>query len=298
MAQGPQKELNWEPERDSFASMTDRAQLDLFADRAPIEAPSNGAATTPRLPPGSLSDAALIAALPGARLLDGCALAAETGRRRLSGAVTALVALCNRFVGFGADCRVPEQAAALEALAAIGGPEAARSVAQMIVKEIVQGPTLAVAVSAASQLGVKFPHLFALRLLRHSDPAVRAPACDCVRAGPEIVAALSDLLDDGDRENLDRRRLRSRANGRAEARDPLKRCLNQCPSPRVIEAMAGVADDETVVFLARIGRARPEPLAQFSPRSTRSITRGRPPPRPASEFGFERIHLSRRLVES
>ena len=115
--------------------------------------------------------------------------------------------------GLWRHCRVPEQAAALEALAAIGGPEAARSVAQMIVKEIVQGPTLAVAVSAASQLGVKFPHLFALRLLRHSDPAVRAPACDCVRAGPEIVAALSDLLDDGDRENLDRRRLRSRANG-------------------------------------------------------------------------------------
>ena len=69
----------------------------------------------------------------------------------------------------------------------------------MIVKEIVQGPTLAVAVSAASQLGVKSPHLFALRLLRHSDPAVRAPACDCVRAGPEIVAALGDLLDDRDR---------------------------------------------------------------------------------------------------
>jgi hypothetical protein len=258
LAQGPQKELNWELERDSFASMTDRVQLDLFADRASIEAPSSGAATTPRLAPGSLSDAALIAALPGAGLVDGCALAAETGRRRLSGAVTALVALCNRFVGFGADCRVPEQAAALEALAAIGGPEAARSVAQMIVKEIVQGPTLAVAVSAASQLGAKFPHLFALRLLRHSDPAVCAPACDCVRAGPEIVAALGDLLDDRDREISIAAACALGRMGRAEARDPLKRCLNECPSPRVIEAVAGVADDEAVVFLARIGRARPE----------------------------------------
>jgi hypothetical protein len=34
--------------------------------------------------------------------------------------------------------------------------------------------------------------------------------------------------------------------------------LNERPSPRVIEAMAGIADEEAVVFLARIGRARPE----------------------------------------
>ena len=64
--------------------------------------------------PERLSDAALIAALPDASLADACALAAEAGRRRLGDAVRALVALCNRFVGFGVDCRVPEQVAALE----------------------------------------------------------------------------------------------------------------------------------------------------------------------------------------
>ena len=46
--------------------------------------------------------------------------------------------------------------------------------------------------------------------------------------------------------------------GRVEARNPLKRHLTDRPSPRVIEALAGVADDEAVVFLARVGRARPE----------------------------------------
>lgn len=238
--------------------MTDCVQLDLFADRASIEEPSYGAATAARPAPGSLSDAALIAALSDARLAEAWALAVEAGRRRLSDAVTALVALCNRFVGFGADRRVPEQAAALEALAAIGGPEAARSVAQMIVKEIVQGPTLVVAARAASQLGVKFPHPLALRLLRHPDPAVRAPACDCVRAGPEIVAALVDLLVDRDREVSIAAACALGRMGRAEARGPLKRCLNERPSLRVIEAIAGVADEEAVVFLARIGRARPE----------------------------------------
>jgi len=236
--------------------MTDRAQLDLFADRAPTEGRSN-AATASRISPGSLSDAELIAALSDAVLEDACALAAEAGRRRLSGAVTTLAALCNRFVGFGADRKVPEQAAALEALAVIGGPEASRSVVRMVVKEIVQGPTLAVAVVAASRLCVKFPSAFALRLLRHSDPAVRAPACDCVRAGPEIVT-LVDLLGDRDREVSIAAACALGRMGRVEARSPLKRYLDERPSPRVVEALAGVADDEAVVFLARIGRARPE----------------------------------------
>src|ERR1700721_566598 len=112
--------------------MTDPAQLDLFGDRSPIDGHADETGVQ-RLAPESLSDAALIAALPDAGLADACALAAEAGRRRLSGAVKALVALCSRFVGFGAGRRVPEQVAALEALAAIGGAEASRSVGEMIV---------------------------------------------------------------------------------------------------------------------------------------------------------------------
>ena len=53
------------------------------------------------------------------------ALAAEAGRRRLAAAVPSLETLCRRFSGFGIDRMVPEQAAALQALAAIGGREAA-----------------------------------------------------------------------------------------------------------------------------------------------------------------------------
>jgi hypothetical protein len=237
--------------------MTDRAQLDLFGDRAPTDGHADGTSVQ-RLAPESLSDAALIAALPDAGLADACALAAEAGRRRPSGAVKALVALCNRFVGFGAERRVPEQAAALEALAVIGGPEASRSVVEMIVKGIVQGPTLGVAVTAASQLGVKLPSAPALQLLRSSDPAMRASACACVRPGPEIVAALIELLVDRDLEVSTAAACALGRMGRVEARGPLKRCLNERPSPRVIQAIAAIADEEAVVFLARIGRARPE----------------------------------------
>jgi hypothetical protein len=46
--------------------------------------------------------------------------------------------------------------------------------------------------------------------------------------------------------------------GRVEALSLLKRCLMEKPSPRVIEALAGVADEEAIVFLARLGRKRPE----------------------------------------
>jgi hypothetical protein len=38
----------------------------------------------------------------------------------------------------------------------------------------------------------------------------------------------------------------------------LKRLLKDSPSPLVLEAVAGVADEEVVIFLARIGRIRPE----------------------------------------
>src|SRR6516165_12806099 len=46
--------------------------------------------------------------------------------------------------------------------------------------------------------------------------------------------------------------------GRAEARIRLKRYLSERPSSRVVEAVAEVADDDAIVLLARLGRARPD----------------------------------------
>jgi len=100
-----------------------------------------------------LDDRALIAAIPDSNLADSIALAAEAGRRRLAAAVPSLETLCRRFSGFGIDRMVPEQAAALEALSAIGGREAARAVSRLIVRAVVQGPTLNLAVSTAARIG-------------------------------------------------------------------------------------------------------------------------------------------------
>ena len=69
------------------------------------------------------------------------------------------------------------------------------------------------------------------------------------------MVALIELLDDRDRAVAT---AAACALGRKEARGQLKRDLNERPSPRVIEAWATVADEEAIVFLARIGRARTE----------------------------------------
>ena len=257
VADPQQNGLKRAPARGRFWGVMDHTQLELFADRSPTPWASNLGALR-RLVPKNLSDAALIAALPDALLADACALAAEAGRRRLGDAVTAIVALCNRFVGFGVDCSVPEQVAALEALGAIGGPEASRSVSQVIVKGIVQGPNLAAAATAASRLRVVLPPDVALPLLRHANPSVRAAACACVRAGGDIVATLIELLTDLNGEVATAAACALGEMGRLEARDPLKRYLIEKPSPRVIEALAGVADEEAIVLLACIGRRRSE----------------------------------------
>ena len=237
--------------------MSDFVQLDLFCDRPNSDRPPNAVSLQPFLPQ-ELSDEGLIAALLEATLADACALAAEAGKRRLGAAVPAFIALCKRFVGYGIDVEVPEQAAALEALGVIGGPDALRAVVQLIVRKIVQGPTLVVAITVASQLGVVFSKDIALALLRDSNPSVRALACACVRAGYEVVATLIAMLDDSAGEVSAAAAFALGRMGRVEARIHLKRFLTERPSSRVVEAVAGVADEEVIVLLARVGRARPD----------------------------------------
>ena len=232
-------------------------QLDLFADRTAAPSPTTSAAA-PRIVAQDLSDSALISAISDAALADAQALAAEAGRRGLGDATPALAALCNRFVGFGVDRRIPEQIAALDALCVIGGAEASRSLSRMIARGIVQGPNLAAAVIAAARLGVKLNSDVARPLLRNAEPSVRAAACACVRAGGEIVATLIELLADLNGEVATAAACALGRMGRIEALDPLKRRIVAMPSPRVIDALARVADEEAIVFLARLGRSRPE----------------------------------------
>ena len=138
-------------------SMCER-QLDLFsASGIPLESHAEPNDAPPQPIPADLDDAALIAAIPPAGVAAAPALAAEAGRRRLAAAITALEQLCLRFAGFGLERAVPEQVAALRALALIGGPESAQAVARLITRSIVQGPTRKVAVGIAARLNSALP---------------------------------------------------------------------------------------------------------------------------------------------
>ena len=173
-------------------------QLDLFAGSG--KRPDQTAAPTagrPRRTALELEDDALIAAIPHASVVDCRSLAAEAGRRQLVGAVLALEALCRRFRGFGLEHPVPEQTAALEALAEIGGGEAAGAVRRIIVEKIVQGSGLENALRAAARLGVGLPVKVIVSLLQHEAPEIRAGGCRYARS-PAVIPLLLELLNDPD----------------------------------------------------------------------------------------------------
>ena len=155
-------------------------QLDLFAATGFRPDPlAPNPVQRPRLSAESLADDVLIATIPNADVDDSQALAGEAGRRLLIAAAPALEALCRRFKGFGLHHPVPEQTAALQALAAIRGPAAAAAVTRIIVELVAQGPGLRTAIAAAADLRCRLPAGTAAALL-----SIRTPVC-----GPTPPAA-------------------------------------------------------------------------------------------------------------
>ena len=233
-------------------------QLDLFTFRASHhERLSPEAARNLPTAAPTLDDPALIADIPAAGLADALALAAEAGSRKLASAVPALEGLCNRFTGFGADRPVPEQIAAVQALAAIGGPGAAQAVARLLTRKVILGPGLKVAVGAAAQLKSNLPPAVLFALLRHDDPSVRAIACCCTRAIPEILSVLIDLLEDLHEPVAIAAALALGRMSRPEARPLLLRLLLTAPTEEAIATAAEVADEECMVLIGRIARTVP-----------------------------------------
>ena len=234
-------------------------QLDLFRYvPAPAEPPPSDEVARPALAPDTMEDDELLAALPHATITDSRTLAAEAGRRRMAAAIPALEALGRRFAGFGADRIVPEQAAAIDALAQIAGADAAGALARLIARKTVQGPCLQRAVAAAARLGAKLPAATVLQLLRHDDPAIRADACRFAQAAPDMVAQLRDLLDDLQRPVRMAAACALGLMGRNEVRPLLARYLREEPSAELIDAVAPVADEECIILLGRIARTMPD----------------------------------------
>lgn len=234
-------------------------QLDMFAaSGVPPDADCRTGSRRSHEPaPAELDDEALVAAIPWAGLREAPALAAEAGRRGLAEAVPALEQLCLRFAGFGLERAVPEQVAALRALASVGGTNAARAVARLIARSAVQGPGKKVALEVAGALGAALPVGMVLDLLHDPDPEVRADACRCTGSWPAAVPTLLELAGDHDRRVQVAALCALGRIGRREARPALVQLLREAPSTEVIEAISEIADEDSIILLGRIARSEP-----------------------------------------
>ena len=122
---------------------------------------------------------------------------------------------------------------------------------------IMQGPTLATALSAAAGLAAPLPPSRLAELLRDAAPSVRAGACRCVRLAAPQLGLLIELLNDLHPHVATAAAMALGRIGRAEARPRLIWLLLTQPSAEVIEALTPIADEEVIVAFGRIARATP-----------------------------------------
>jgi HEAT repeat protein len=232
-------------------------QLDLFSSSGIQAEPPPLRSVELRPTATALDDQALIAAIPESNLADSIALAAEAGGGDWKRPFPALRCYADVFPALAATVWSPEQAAALQALAVIRGREAAQVVSRLIVRGVVQGSALNLAVSTAARIGSTLPADVLQSLLRHPNPDIRASACGCARRRPELISVMIDLLED-----LNQGVARSAACalgqiGRIEARPMLAKLLQDEPSEEIINAVLSIANEECIVQLGRIARTQP-----------------------------------------
>ena len=184
-------------------------------------------------------------------------------------------------------------------LGVIGGREASQALARLIDRGAFEGPVLKVALQEAVRLASPLPEPLVTNLLRADDPGVRAASARCVRRWPKCAPSLIDLLQD---LHEDVRLAAACALGRignGAARPGLLRALRQQPSREVVEAIAGIADQEVLVLLGRTaeiaaGSCRTYPRGLGRRRSSSgsenrsanwAVTRAYPPTLPAVDRG-------------
>ena len=231
-------------------------QLDLFCDFGSTAVRASATPSAPSsLDVAKLDDGELLARSAHSTLADSHMLLAEAGRRRLAAAVPLLRDVCRRHAGFGARRQIPEQAAALNALHAIGTRAAAQAVAEAIERGWVVGPTLTVAALCAGRLHANLSSETLAMLLQHPDPSVRVAGCGCARPYPAITALLGELMVDPRRPVAEAAACALGRLARTEARPVLAVLLEKAPSEEVIEAASTVADEPTLVLLGRIARS-------------------------------------------
>jgi len=205
-----------------------------------------------------LSDGDLLDLLSDAGLRHCQRVLAEITRRELYAAIGAIEAIARRHIGFGKERIVAEQAAAIEALASLGGVEAAEALCRLVTRRAFEGPCLKLAMAAAARLDAPLPEEIVIGFLRHDEPEIRAAAAQCTRTWPKATPSLLELLDDVHGTVRLSAACALGRMGRGEARPILMQALRQEPTEAVIEAVVGIWNDDFIVLLGRLAVQRPD----------------------------------------
>jgi HEAT repeat protein len=246
----------------------DSEQLDLFAWPGQPSAgrPLPGAGVPARwstaVDVDVLPTAALLRALE--RLLDGAVepagtsrrLIDEVARRRLSETVPMLVQLCKLHAGFDRARAVPEVAAALEGLSALAAASAADDILRLVEQDALGTMARAAALRFFAAVRHRPAAGVARMSLSHEDAAVRADACGLVaelglQDALERLRELSVDLDAGVAAAADLARGHLRDHAAKPVLEQRLRAASAGEIPRLVHALVGIADADTVVLLGR-----------------------------------------------
>ena len=234
-------------------------QRDLFDDPGRIEGeaarPPNVAASGP--PVAALSDGELIAMLPQADRSNVEALTAEVVSRALAEAVPALQALWRRFAGFGVKVPYSEQRAVLSTLAQLECESARQALRDIVLSKGLPASLLPAAARAAAEAGIGLPAAFVAPLMAHEGAAVRAAAFALAMQARMDSDRLRDGLTDPSPAVRRLAAIAMGVRGDAAARERLAEELERNPTPEVIQALAGIADEDTIVYLGRCAERHP-----------------------------------------
>ena len=232
-------------------------QTDLFGERGTLTLVAVRAARPSR--PDTLSDEDILSRLPGARIAEAgplCSLVVERGLG--DRALPALESLWRRFAGFGQDRLLPEQVAVVETLAKIGTAHAREMLAGIVTAPGLPLPLLPTALRAVLAVSLRLPATFTGPLLAHGDPEIREFAIRlCAFGRPEfedLEACLADTQPTVRRAAA----IVLGGFGRDRAKAVLLAELARHPTGDVVDALAGIADDDIVVHLGRCAGMHPE----------------------------------------
>lgn len=235
-------------------------QLDLFAERGKVEprhAPKAIASSAPTPAVDTLSDRELLELVTNARPSDVEAVCSELISRDLEAAVPALEALWRRFSGFGIEKPLREQLAVVDTLARLGGMEARSALRRIVLSKDLPASLLPAALQAAASAGLSLPAPFVDPHLDHGDTVVRGAAFALAALTHVPAARLREGLFDRSAANRLVAAIALGLRGDSRARKPLLDELARAPSTEIIEAVATVWDDDTIVHLGRCARNHP-----------------------------------------